>query len=245
MIIEALHSLEADQNTLFYLSARNDAQLKEAAASLLPFLTARRDTLAGYVAQAEKDEYHVSEKTKTFWQAKLIATEAFLEVYVQAAQETAALEGDAKIKRQEYFDQATRAWEVGVKAVLLTIAKEMVGPLVLGMCMLCISRNLAIDRIYPGDQISIPDLHLGPWLARVGLFAGAKATDSGVVAIAKIERFIAPNFTLPKDYRYPEAQRTPTAGAEGVPENISKFAAFWDAIKERPSWQKYYGTELH
>lgn len=97
----------------------------------------------------------------------------------------------------------------------------------------------------PGDQISIPDLHLGPWLARIGLFAGAKATDAGAVAIAKIERYISPTFSLPKEYRHPEAQRTPTAGVESVPEDTSKLAVFWDAIKERPSWQKYYAAELH
>jgi hypothetical protein len=96
-----------------------------------------------------------------------------------------------------------------------------------------------------GDQISIADLHLGPWLARVAFLSGVKASDVGSVAIAKIERHISPDFSLPKEYQLPEAQRTPTAGAETTPPNTSKLAAFWDAIKERPSWQKYYGTELH
>lgn len=130
-VIDALHSLEADVNTLFYLSARDDTQLKQASTSVLPFLTARRDALAGYLAQSE-EEFHASEKTRTFWQAKLIATEAFLEVYLSTDKALDALEGEAKAKREEYYEQAKKAWEVGVKAVLLKISKEMVGPLVLG-----------------------------------------------------------------------------------------------------------------
>lgn len=244
-VIEVLHSLEGDLNTLFYLSARDDAQLKNASAILTPFLTTRRDALAGYLAEGDKDEFHASEKTKLFWKAKLIATEAFLEVYLNAEKATSALDEDAKKKREEYFEQAKKAWEIGVKAVLLAISKEMIGPLVLGThCYFLYVQYPAEEHALIGDQISLPDLHLGPWLACIALFAGAKASDSGTVIVAKIEQFISPGFSLPKDYQYPEAQRTPTAGVETVPQDASKLAAFWDAIKERPSWQKYYGNGL-
>jgi glutathione S-transferase len=98
-----------------------------------------------------------------------------------------------------------------------------------------------------GDQISLADMQLGPWLARVAAISGVDVSDTGAVALAKIEARVGSGFVLPRDFESPaETQRTPTAGIEPpVPAKQARLAAFWDAIRERPSWQKVYGSGLH
>jgi hypothetical protein len=90
-------------------------------------------------------------------------------------------------------------------------------------------------------------MHLGPWLARVALLSGAQYADSGAVAIAKIEARVGSGFSLPREITATgETQRTPTAGIEvAEPAKQAKLAAFWDTIRERPSWQKVYASGLH
>jgi glutathione S-transferase len=98
---------------------------------------------------------------------------------------------------------------------------------------------------FAGDQISIADIHLAAWIARIGFLCNAAPTDSGAVAIAKLEARLGGGFALPKDFITPETERTPTAGVEAVPTKTSKLAAFWDAFSQRPSWKKWYGDGLH
>jgi glutathione S-transferase len=101
--------------------------------------------------------------------------------------------------------------------------------------------------VYAGDQISLADVQLGPWLARVAALSGAEFGDTGPVAVAKIEARIGSGFALPRDFEgMPETQRTPTVGND-APHVVkqARLAAFWDAMRERPSWQKVYGSGLH
>ena len=98
-----------------------------------------------------------------------------------------------------------------------------------------------------GDQISIVDLHLGPWLARIVTLCEGLPTDDGDTIISKIEASIGDGFTLPKDFQTvaspdlttdPSLQITPGA-------KRTKLAAFWDEITRRASWKKVYGEGLH
>jgi glutathione S-transferase len=101
--------------------------------------------------------------------------------------------------------------------------------------------------MYSGDQISLADVQLGPWLARIAALSGADVNDTGSVALAKIEARVGSGFVLPRDFEgMPETQRTPTVGSEAPHlTKQAKLAAFWDAMRERPSWQKVYATGLH
>lgn len=99
----------------------------------------------------------------------------------------------------------------------------------------------------PGDQVSIVDLHLGPWVARIASLCGAVAADNGDTVIAKIEQRIGDRFALPKDFAQiasPELGADPslqiTPGAKRV-----KLAVFWDEMKGRASWMKVYRDGLH
>lgn len=101
--------------------------------------------------------------------------------------------------------------------------------------------------IFTGDQISITDLHLGPWLARIAFLSGGLASDTGDAIVTKIEQRVGDNFALPKDFQTfisPDLNADPsltiTPGAKRA-----KLAAFWDEMKMRPSWKKVYGDKLH
>ena len=95
--------------------------------------------------------------------------------------------------------------------------------------------------------MSIADLHLAAWLARIASLSGATVSDDGNAALAKIEAHIGDGFALPKDFSIAEARRRagiPATNAEPT-ERQAKLAAFWDAMKERASWQKVYAGGLH
>lgn len=79
-----------------------------------------------------------------------------------------------------------------------------------------------------GDQYSIADLHLAGWLARVTKLADGKSSDDGHTIVKKLEEYIGGGFKVPVN--------------EGVEQ--SKLSAFWDAVRERKSWQKVYGGGL-
>ena len=113
--------------------------------------------------------------------------------------------------------------------------------------------QLALDRIshspHPGDQLSIADLHVVAWLARLGFLAGASATDDGDAALAKIEAHVGHGdaFALPKDFSVAEARRRAGLAAADVEPTArqSRLAALWDAMQARPSWKKVYADGLH
>ena len=100
---------------------------------------------------------------------------------------------------------------------------------------------------HAGDQLSNADLHLAAWLARIAKLSGATAADDGNTVVRKIEAHVGAGFSLPKDFSVTEARRRAGLPTTNVPPNErqSRFAAFWDAIKERPSWKKVYADGLH
>ena len=106
---------------------------------------------------------------------------------------------------------------------------------------------MLMGRIITGDQLCVADLHLAAWLARMASVAGASATDNGNTVVEKLEEHVGGGFSLPKDFSVAEARRRAGLPALNVAPNErqSRFAAFWDAIKERPSWKKLYGEGLH
>ncbi|KAH9950372.1 hypothetical protein B0H21DRAFT_819183 [Amylocystis lapponica] len=205
-VVDLLHSPAGDPNVLTYLNARDDSALQTLAAARLPMLTARRDALVQLLADNETAKIRVSEKTKAFWEAKRVATEGFLQVYADAG--TAELSEDARKKRQEFFTSANAAW-TALKDVLTQINQEIIGPYVLG------------------DQLSIADLHLAAWLARLATLSGGSAAEDGLLG-----------------GRGAAAAGVLSTGPEST-DRQNRLAAFWDAAKERASFKKVYGDGLH
>ncbi|KDQ63573.1 hypothetical protein JAAARDRAFT_29594 [Jaapia argillacea MUCL 33604] len=222
-IIELLHADDVSSYVLTFETAKDEASLKVLAKVLLPMLRARRETLDSLLSEAEKGTVHASEKTKLFWLEKKVQDGPILSVFEDAEKAESELDTEGKEKRRAYFEKAKKLWEVDLKELLVVVSKEMIGPFVLG------------------DQISIADLHLAAYLTRVISLAGGAASDVGNVAVSKLEAQVGVKF--PKDFKGGETQRPGGAEvAQAGPQ--SKLAAFWDAVKERPSWKKVYAEGL-
>ncbi|THH01810.1 hypothetical protein EW026_g956 [Hermanssonia centrifuga] len=227
-VIELLHSEPADPNALLYVNAKDDASLRQLAQQLLPFLTSKGDALEKLIEENKTSQIHVSEKTAQFWELKKLAVVSILDVMQDADKDTAQLEGPAAKKREDYFRTAQVSW-AALKEVLIQLHKEIIGPYVLG------------------DQISVADLHLAAWLARIAKLSSATGSEEGNDVVNKIEAHIGGSFSLPKDFSVAEARRRAGLPSTNVSptERQSRFAAFWDAIRERPSWKKVYADGLH
>ncbi|KAL0951225.1 hypothetical protein HGRIS_007946 [Hohenbuehelia grisea] len=216
-IVDTLHSEQADPATLKYMSAFDDDSLRALGKDVLPRLVGKKDALAQQLSAAESEEIHISEKVKSFWREKKAAVEILLQIFTSADTPSADLDASAKQRRDEYFQTSKTLWGATLKEILTKLSKEMIGPYVLG------------------DQLSIADLHLAPWLARVIDIVGGSDAEDGAAVVAKIEARIGQGFSLPKDF-HTESERQGVTQAEGQ----SKLAAFWDAIRERPSWKKVH-----
>lgn len=130
-VIELLHTPGADPNALFFMNARSESELKDLAKKLLPFMSGRRETLSKLLADSESGAVQASDKTKAFWQLKLVATEKFLQVYQDAEKSEDELSEGARQARQEYLKTSKAAW-VALKDALTVLNKEVIGPFVLG-----------------------------------------------------------------------------------------------------------------
>jgi len=227
-VIDLLHSEAADPNAFVYFNARDDAALRELSAGLLPLLNAKKDALTKLIQENEAAEVHVSEKTMKFWEMKRLASDGILAVIQHGELPTEQLDGESQAKRAEYFRVAKSAWG-GLGDVLMQLHKEIIGPFALG------------------DQLSLADLHLAAWLARIAKLAGAAASDDGDTVTKKLEAHIGGAFKLPDDFSVAEARRRAglPAGTAQPTDRQSRVAAFWDAMKERSSWKKVYADGLH
>ncbi|KAG5352276.1 hypothetical protein C0989_003024 [Termitomyces sp. Mn162] len=215
-IIDAIHSEEGNPNHLTYVNARNETALRALAADRLPGLSRQHKALAKHISDADQGKLHVSAKTKAFWQEKMVAVELLLAVFEKSNEGDSELAGDALSDRQQFYAEAHKSWEVGLKVVLDKVNGEVIGPFSLG------------------DQLSLADLHLASWLARLVKLSGGLYEDNGDTAIAKLEAQVG---VVTKDFK--------TEDAQGKTQNHSKLAAFWDAMRVRPSWKEVYGQGLY
>ncbi|TFK41184.1 hypothetical protein BDQ12DRAFT_679037 [Crucibulum laeve] len=216
-IIDILHTEEANPVNLFFINARDESSLQSLAKEVLPTLKGKQEALQQFITEADKDTLHVSLKVKNLWKEKKNATDTLLEVLLDAGKPEGELSTEAKAKRTDFLRVANDAWGVNCKAALTALSKEIVGPFTLG------------------DQLSVSDLHLAGWLATVVKLAGGAVTDNGNTVISKLEEYIGNGFGLPKDFE---------STKDGSRPPQSKLAAFWDAVRERPSWKKVYREGL-
>ncbi|KAI0052869.1 hypothetical protein FA95DRAFT_1482636 [Auriscalpium vulgare] len=226
-IITLLHSSPAAPELLFYLNARDSAELQRVAPTIASFLKGRLDGLERFIAENEINEVRVSERTKGFWMEKKKSTEDLLTALKDASKAEAELDAAGKAARDEYFANTKAAWEVGLSVVLTKLSQQLVGPFALG------------------EQISVVDVHLAAWLAWLVELSGGSTQDSGAVAIAKLEEHVGGGFALPKDTVAPGARATGSEAAtptQAATAPAAKLAVIWDTVKERPSWQKILGT---
>ncbi|KAJ7492642.1 hypothetical protein FB451DRAFT_1219111 [Mycena latifolia] len=216
-ILEILHDDEVSPDVLMFLNARDGASLKTLAQNIVPVVVGRQKALTECLSDSEAGTVQVSEKVKKFWRDKLGETELLLAVLRDADTEETALDTTGKTKRAEFFAKAHAAWQVSLKDALVRLNKEIIGPYALG------------------DQLSIADLSLAAWIRSLVMLAGGTAADDGSAAIGKLEAHIGSGFGLPKDFQVVDARRKEGAA-------VSKLAGFWEAMGERASWKKVYGS---
>lgn len=130
-LIDLLHSPEADPNALKYLNARDPDALRALAASVRPTLAVRRAALEQLLSDNQEARIRVSEKTRTFWEVKKVATDKLLDVYDDADTPTENLSDQARARREAFLKDAADAW-LRVRDVLMELNQEILGPYVLG-----------------------------------------------------------------------------------------------------------------
>ena len=250
-IIDLLHSPVADPNLLFYYNYISQAQLAKSAESMVQFLTGRRDALQSYIAASQAAEIQASEKTRKLWETKKAQADELLAVYAVASKGDDELSPEEKTAREAFIATANDLWTVKLRNVLTTLDKELIGPFALGTCLFPFASPpftelSTLPSQSSGDQVSIVDLHLAPWLSRVAALCDGTAADGGDAIIAKIETRIGSGFILPRDFT---SNAAPDMAADPALEitpgaKRAKLAAFWDEMKGRSSWQKVYGNGL-
>ena len=95
---------------------------------------------------------------------------------------------------------------------------------------------------YTGDQLSIADLHLGPWVAQVASLLGCTDATDGDEFITRLESRVGNQFSLPKDFQLmvvPDLHANPTQSVT-LGEKRAKLAVFFEVVRKRPSWKKAY-----
>lgn len=240
IIDDILHSEAGNPNNLRYINARDHAALKVLAKEVLPSLTEKQKTLANYLADAQSEKLQVSEKVKSLWREKEASVKVLLEVFQDAEKPDDRLDADALAKRADFFKVARDGWESSLQGVLTRLNEEIIGPYALGTYKKISSTARPLLIYCPGDQFSIADLHLAGWTARLVRLAGGSISDDGNTAIERLERHIGGGFVLPKNFLAVDARRK-----DPQPVHQSKLAAFWDAVRERPSWKKIYANGLY
>ncbi|CCO37642.1 hypothetical protein BN14_11800 [Rhizoctonia solani AG-1 IB] len=115
----------------------------------------------------------------------------------------------SKEEKEGYFAKSKHAWEVALPKALATLESNIVGPYTLG------------------DQLSLADLHVGVWLARIiGLAAGETASQD------------------PK--KWPELLSTLSKPINSADFKVGpKVTKFWNEIITRNGFKKVYAAGLH
>ena len=205
-IIKLVHEPAVDPNFLL-LGARSESELEQNKKGLPgTFVTNRHNALlehqktlnsnsgstTAFDGSANPKSSAVHENLKK-WYADKIESQALLtRAYVQ---------GDADATQQ--LVQLTNATWKNVAETLAKLETKLQGPFALG------------------DQISLADLHVIPWLARIAAIASGLVKDQD-----------------------PLTSLDGVLGAYGGKVG-DKMRAFWTAFAERPSFKAVYGEGLH
>lgn len=206
-LIKLVHEAGVDPNFLL-IGARDEGEFEKAKAGLAGTFVSNRNRALLEQQKALEN----SASTKAFdgttnpkstavhenlkkWYANKLAS--------QTIPTTAYLQNDPTAKA-ELFQLTNQAWS-NVAKLLAELEGKVQGPFALG------------------DQISLADLHLIPWLAGVGLVADAIAGSTGGDVVHAIDTVLAKH-----------------AGHVGP-----KLKALWTGFSERPSFQSVYGGKLH
>jgi len=219
-IIQILHSLSGNPVIPFFYSAFDDKSLNARASKVLPYLRGRLAGIEKAITENAAAEISASEKTRKLWAEQREFVQNMLNIYDKDGSKLGAEERKAVL--EQFFSASNAEWSGHLKDTLTKLSSLVNGPLSLG------------------DQLSIADLHLAPWLASIAILSGATLESNGDEAVMKIQERIGDNFELPKDFEVPVSAEM---DAQTPGSKRAKLAAFWDEMKTKPSWGKMKGLE--
>ncbi|KAN0063968.1 hypothetical protein ACQY0O_003574 [Thecaphora frezii] len=213
-IIKLVHDDKANPNDLLKGARSIEELQKQRKGPIFAFVKQTTEALLRYQGELE----HASTSTfdgssnprssatveslKKWYAAKLAS---------QAVVRAAYLDKDDEAART-LVDQTIGLWQ-GVAEVLQSLEAKIKGPLALG------------------DQISLADLHIVPWLARVLKVATVYPEGQGKEPVEALESVLKASFL--------EGHKEAQGGAG------PKVREFWATILQRPSFQAVYGAGLH
>lgn len=133
LLIDLLHSDDANPNRLKYYNYTSQAALARAAETLLPFFTGRQQALDSYITASRNAQIQASEKTRKLWESKKVDADALVTVYASADKEDSALSPEEKAAREQFRAKSRELWNNKLRKAISTLDKEMIGPFSLGM----------------------------------------------------------------------------------------------------------------
>lgn len=142
-------------------------------------------------ASANPKSNALKENLKQWYTDKLQSQSLLTKAYVDADNEAV----------EELIELTNTSWK-NVVETLVKLERKIQGPFALG------------------DQISLADLHLVPWIARVSAVAGGKTAEDALVAL--------------------DALLAQYGGKVG-----QKVTVLWNEFSQRPSFSDVYGQGLH
>ncbi|KZT57096.1 hypothetical protein CALCODRAFT_483453 [Calocera cornea HHB12733] len=190
-IISLLHDPKGADPNFLKRSARVPAEITQGAKVIVPLFEARQRVLDASLAEQPEG---MSSKLRTFLEGKSAQNKIMLDIWSRGAASPAAA---------EFMESSKTLWELALPDTLKKLNELIVGPFCLG------------------DQLSVADLHVAAWLARVVSVCGGSAKPED---LAKVEEKIGlPGFKIGE-----------------------KIKTYWAAMIVRPSFKTVYpGGVLH
>lgn len=204
-LIKMVQAPLAEPNALL-LAARSLQELDQQRKGLQgTFCKNRQAALERFRAEAKSNTSaenprtaNVTERLVQWYNDKEASLAPLRAAYIQADQEAS----------QKFVQQSLQLW-VGAANVLAELEKKILLPFVFG------------------DQISLADLHITAWLARILFIASNLESDKDEISALK-------------------KVLTKIEGSEEASRGLGpKLIQYWNTVKTRPSFQKVYKSGLH
>lgn len=153
------------------ISARNLEELRRKAAGSFAQLIHSRYLSLKDVMAAEPD---ATPKVQQTWAKKLAPLERLNLVFENASKDDGELTEAQRKARDDHFALGNAIWQAEFRRLTATLEKEIVGPLCLG------------------DQLSLADLYLTPYITRLVVMTGGDETPEGITALARYANLYLP-----------------------------------------------------
>jgi len=163
----------------------------------------RYNSLAVVMAGASE----ATTKVKETWDRKLAPLKRFNTLFENAGKDNDELSEEDRAARERHFAYGNSIWQAGFRRFAATLEKEIVGPLCLG------------------DQLSLADLYLAPYVTRLVVMSGGDGTPDGILAVSRHANLYLPDGVAKWDFG-------------------PKVKTWWITMIEQACFQKVYKSGI-